>query len=53
MTTQPKIRISSKFEFELRKINDQTFVLVVDDFLLNPEEVAAYAGASASEFFMP
>lgn len=53
MTEQLKIRINPNCVIEQHPINEEFFVLVVDDFLLNPDEVVEYAKSRHVEFEMP
>ena len=53
LTDALKIRMNPDPVVEQHPIDDENFVIVVDDFLLNPNEVVNYAVAHHSEFEMP
>lgn len=52
MTKQLKIRINPDPVVEHHPVNDEFFAIIVDDFLLNPDEVVEYARNMHAEFEM-
>ncbi|MFT5139964.1 MAG: hypothetical protein ACI9H8_002225 [Lysobacterales bacterium] len=53
MSNHFKIRVNPTAVIERLPINDQFFAIVVDDFLLNPEEVVEYANSHRADFEKP
>lgn len=53
MSAALHIRVNPQLELKRHQINDRYFVVVADDFLLNPEEVIAHAQNNRRRFEFP